>query len=121
MYLNFNLRLLGVFAAILFLSLPIFSQSLGNKPDEKAEAVLQKAVQNLGGDKYLKVTTQIGRGRFSVIRDNSVVSFQSFIDVIVFPDKERTEFKESGVKTVQVNTGARGWTFDGNNQIVKDQ
>lgn len=89
--------------------------------DEKAEAILKKAVQNLGGDKYLKVTTQIGRGRYSVIRESAIVSFQSFIDVIVFPDKERTEFKGSGVKTVQVNSGTKGWTFDGNNQIVKEQ
>lgn len=75
----------------------------------------------MGGDKYLKATSQIGRGRYSVIRDGAVVSYQLFIDVIVFPDKERTEFKTSGIKTVQVNTGANGWTFDGNNEIIKDQ
>jgi len=92
-----------------------------NKSDEKAEAILKKAVQVMGGDKYLNVKTQIGRGRYSVIRDGAVVSFQSFIDVIVFPDKERTEFKGSGVKTVQVNSGGNGWTFDGNNQTIKDQ
>ena len=89
--------------------------------DEKAEAILKKAVQYMGGDKYLKATTQVGRGRYSVIRDGAVVSYQSFIDVIVFPDKERTEFKTSGIKTVQVNAGANGWTFDGNNEIIKDQ
>ncbi|HTK26137.1 MAG TPA: hypothetical protein VL327_06240, partial [Pyrinomonadaceae bacterium] len=103
MNLNFKLRFLGVFAAIFLLSIGIFAQPRTNAADEKAEAILKKAVQVMGGDKYLNVKTQIGRGRYSVIRDGAVVSFQSFIDVIVFPDKERTEFKGSGVKTVQVN------------------
>lgn len=89
--------------------------------DPQAEAVLKKAVQTLGGDKYLNVTTQIGRGKFSVIRDNAVVSFQSFYDVIVYPDKERTEFKGGGVRSVQTNTGAAGWVFDGDANLIKDQ
>ena len=31
------------------------------KTDAQAEAVLQKAIQNLGGEKYLNVKTQAGR------------------------------------------------------------
>lgn len=89
--------------------------------DEKAEAILKKAVEKLGGDKYLQVKSQIGRGRFSILRDNVIVSFQSFVDVIVFPDKERTEFKGGGAKTVQTNFGKSGWVFDGDAQIIKEQ
>lgn len=88
---------------------------------DQAEAVLQKAVQNLGGEKYLKVTSQVGRGRFSLMKEGVVVSFQSFVDVIVFPDKERTEFKGGGVKSVQTNVGSTGWTFDGDAEVVKNQ
>jgi hypothetical protein len=84
-----------------------------NKSDEKAEAVLKKAVEKLGGDNYLKVKSVIGRGKFSVLRDGAAISYQSFTDVLVYPDKERTEFKQSGVKTVQTNTGETGWIFDG--------
>src|SRR5215204_6068555 len=68
--------------------------------DEKAEAILKKAVQVMGGDSYLKVKTQIGRGKFSLMREGMTSSFQSFTDVIVYPDKERTEFKALGTKTV---------------------
>ena len=87
----------------------------------EAQAVLQKAVRHLGGDKYLNVKTQIGRGRYSIFRDGAVVSFQSFVDVIVFPDKERTEFKGRGVKTTQTNTGPTGWVFDGDQEVVRAQ
>jgi hypothetical protein len=87
----------------------------------QAEAVIQKAVQYLGGEKYLGVKTQIGKGKFSVIKDGTVVSFQTFTDVIVFPDKERTDFKGGGSKSVQTNVGNTGWVFDGDQDLVKDQ
>lgn len=91
------------------------------KTDEKAEAVLKKAVQTLGGEKYLQVKSIVGRGKFSQLRDNAVISYQSFVDVIVYPDKERTEFKQSGVKTVQVNTGETGWISDGSAETINVQ
>ncbi len=92
-----------------------------SQPIDQAEMVLHKAIQNLGGDKYLNVTSQIGRGRFSIMKEGAVVSFQSFIDVIVFPDKERTDFKGGGVKSIQTNVGNTGWTFDGDAEVVKVQ
>ena len=54
------------------------------------------------------------------MRDNALASYQTFVDVLSFPDKERTEFKD-GAKTVQVNVGDSGWIFDGNAQTIKDQ
>jgi hypothetical protein len=91
------------------------------KTNDPAVAVINKAVQFLGGDRYLQVETQIGRGKFSVLRGPGVSSFQSFIDVIVFPDRERTEFKSMGSKTIQVNTGDSGWVFDGDQSVIKEQ
>ncbi len=89
--------------------------------DNEAEAVVGRAVAALGGQKYLDVTSQVGRGRFSILREGVNISFQSFINVIAFPDKERTEFKGGGVKTVQSNANGEGWIFDGNNDIIKVQ
>ena len=98
-----------------------FASSQTNKTDEKAEAVLKKAVEKLGGEKYLQVKSIVGRGKFSLLRDNAIISFQSFVDVIVYPDKERTEFKQGGVKTVQTNTGDAGWIFDGSAETINVQ
>ena len=105
------------------LSLTVAAQVETNKADskEKAEAIIKKAVQNLGGDLYLQVKTQIGRGKFSVLREGGIVSFQSFVDVLVFPDKERTDFKGRGSRSVQVNTGSTGWVFDGDQELIKVQ
>lgn len=103
--------------SILLLSATQISQT----PDTSADAVLRKAVQRLGGEKYLGVSSQVSRGRFSMFKDGVVVSFQSFIDVIVFPDKERTEFKGSKTKFVQTNAGEAGWVYDGDQELIKDQ
>lgn len=94
---------------------------LAQPKDEKAEAILKKAVQSVGGENYRSVKTQIGRGKFSVMRDGRIGSFQTFVDVIAFPDKERTEFKELGRKNVQTNTGDSGWIFDGMAEVINVQ
>lgn len=96
-----------------------FAQSA--QTDNKAEAIIKRAVENLGGEKYLRATSQIGRGRYSILRDGALISFQSFIDVMIFPDKERTEFKTGGAKNVQTNNGGAGWIFDGEAQIINVQ
>lgn len=101
-------------------TLPNFSFAQ-NKTDEKAEAILKRAVANLGGEKYLQVKSIVGRGKFSLLRDNAVISFQNFTDVIVYPDKERTEFKSSASRTVQTNVGGGGWIFDGDAQTINEQ
>jgi len=110
--------LLAIFLALLFCA---FTFAQTSKTDEKAEAVIKKAVEKLGGEKYLQVKSIVGRGKFSILRDKAVVSFQSFVDVIAYPDKERTEFKEGSQKTVQTNTGDTGWIFDGAAETINVQ
>ncbi len=100
-----------------------FGQTVEAKPEQnvKAAAVISRAVQSLGGDRYLQVKTQIGRGKFSVIKDGAVVSFQSFVSAIAFPDKERADFKDGGTKNIQSNSGETGWVYDGAQELIKIQ
>lgn len=110
------------FASILFALAIVFALTgQAFAQSNEAQTVIDRAVAALGGEKYLNVKKQIGRGKFSIIRDGAIISFQSFIDVIVFPDKGRTEFKGGGVKSVQSNVGDSGWLFDGDNEIIKVQ
>lgn len=111
------LRLLLLFTFIL--TSTVYSQSSAN--EVLPEEVIARAVGFMGGDAYLGVKTQVSRGRYSVIRDGAIVSFQKFHDVIVFPDSQRTEFKAGKVVTVQSNVGETGWIFDGNMDSLKDQ
>lgn len=88
---------------------------------QTADEVVQRAVQYMGGDKYKNVTSQYGVGRYSMIKEGVILSWRTFSDVIVFPDRERTEFKGGGTKFVQVNTGETGWVFDGDQEVIKEQ
>ncbi len=98
-----------------------FAQEDKSSNSEQAEAILKKAIEKLGGERYKNVKSQIGKGKFSIMRDGAVVSFQSFIDVISFPDKERTEFRGGSGKTVQTNSGGLGWIYDGAAEVLNDQ
>lgn len=98
-----------------------YTQTEVEDDSAKAEDIVAKAVALLGGNRYLNIRTQVGKGKFSVIREGTVISFQSFVDVIVYPDNERTDFKGNGSKTVQVNTGDSGWVYDGDQELIKDQ
>ncbi len=122
MYFQNRNKLEIIFTIFLVSLAACFASAQTSKTDEKAETILKKVIENLGGDKYLQVKSIIGRGRFSAFGDGGVmISSQSFIDVIVYPDKERTEFKGGGVKTVQTNTGDTGWIFDGSAETINLQ
>ena len=89
--------------------------------DEKAEAIIKRAVEKLGGQNYLQAKSIAASGNFTLFIDGQAQMPSSFVDVLVFPDKERTEFRQSGVKNVQTNTGSSGWLFDGAAGVIKEQ
>ena len=89
--------------------------------DAKAEQIVQRALQVMGGDRYLNVKTVIGRGFFTDYRDGVSGIPVRFVDYIVYPDKERTEFSGGGQRLIQTNDKDRGWIFDGAALTLKDQ
>ena len=121
--ISLSTRVLGLVSTLLLISLDGFPQSTqtGPRTDERAEAIIARAIDRLGGNRYLQVRSQISKGKFSVMKAGSLISFQTFLDVIVFPDRERTEFKNQGTKHIQVNTGSTGWVYDGDQELVKIQ
>ncbi len=113
-------QLLTVFA-LFFAAAAISVSAQAVKTDEKAEAILAKAVQKLGGERYLQVKTIVGSGNFSIFREGQSQITQTFLDIIVFPDKERTEFKTGGTKNIQTNVGDAGWLADTSARVIKEQ
>ncbi len=115
------------FILLLFaLSVFVFGQNSFDKNEDdndikKAEAVISKAINKLGGEKYLKVQNSVGEGKFSLLKGGQIVSFQSFTDIMVYPGKERTDFIERGSKSVQVNNADSGWFYDESLEKFDDQ
>jgi outer membrane lipoprotein-sorting protein len=96
------------------------AQTASNPQTDKAEQVLQKALAALGGPNYLNVKTVTGRGLFTQMKDGAPEAVSEFVDFIAWPDRERTEFKSSAGRFLQVNTGDTGWFFDGRMKAFKD-
>lgn len=119
------LILTGLAVAILLLTLAPLSPAQEEKPspspNEKADQIVQRALKAVGGDRYLQVKTQIGRGFFTEFRDGVSGLPIKFLDYIAYPDKERTEFTGGGARTVQTNFRGGGWIYDGAALTLKDQ
>jgi hypothetical protein len=88
---------------------------------EKSEEIVKRAIEVLGGSAYLNVQSVIGRGFYTPYQDGISLVPTRFLDYIIYPDKERTEFFTNGVRTVQANTAATGWLYDGATKSLHDQ
>jgi len=96
------------------------SASKSSESQEKAEQIIKHAIEVVGGDKYLNVRTLIGRGFYTSYQDGMSQIPAKFIDYIVYPDKERTEFTGGGIRTIQANFGNQGWLYDGASRTLND-
>jgi outer membrane lipoprotein-sorting protein len=118
---NFLLLICLVFG----LGVSSVAQTPGPEPapsvDEKSQKIIDRAIEVLGGQSYLNVQTVIGRGFYSEFKEGVQQVPTRFLDYISYPDRERTEFTNSGIKTIQTNVGDTGWMFDGAVKKISDQ
>ncbi|HEV2834007.1 MAG TPA: hypothetical protein VGW58_01755 [Pyrinomonadaceae bacterium] len=89
--------------------------------DEQSQKIIDRAIEVLGGQTYLNVQTVVGKGWYSEYKDGAPQVPSKFLDYIAYPDRERTEFTNSGVKTIQTNARDTGWLFDGAIKKISDQ
>ena len=86
----------------------------------KAEQVLVRGIEVIGGSNYLNVKTVLGRGFYTSFIDGISQLPARFVDYIAYPDRERTEFFSLGIRTVQTNSGDTGWFYDGATKTFGD-
>ncbi|HYN83643.1 MAG TPA: hypothetical protein VER32_00200 [Pyrinomonadaceae bacterium] len=90
------------------------------KADAKAEEVLRRAVEAMGGPAYLAVNSVVSRGNYTPYADGAATLPVKFTDYLVFPDRERVEFKGSALRSVETYTRDGGWIYDGAKLTLKD-
>jgi hypothetical protein len=88
--------------------------------DEKAEQIVRRAVEAMGGSAFLAVRTIIGRGYYTPFDKGVSLLPQSFIDYLVFPDRERTEFRGARGRNIQTNAAGGGWLYESSTQSLVD-
>ncbi len=119
-----RLTLAKLTATLIFLVLtPCVVPQTEQKPadPDKAQQIIQRAVQALGGDRYAQVKTAVGRGLFTDYKDGVSQLPMKFVDYVSYPDKERTEFSGGGARIIQTNFREGGWIYDGAALTLKDQ
>jgi hypothetical protein len=89
--------------------------------DEKSQQIIDNAIAAMGGQAYLNVSTVIGKGFYTTYAQGMSQIPAKFLDYIVYPDRERTEFTGGGIRTIQTNVADKGWVFDGAVKTIKDQ
>jgi len=116
--------IVSLFLLVLFCASAVAQQEPAQKPSPenaaKAEAILSHALEVLGGNAYLNITTVVGRGFFTAFSDGQSQIPAKFVDYISYPDKERTEFISSGIRVIQTNSGETGWLYDGATKSLAD-
>lgn len=108
--------------AAILISLSVGS---GQEQDEndpaKAAALVREAVVARGGDAYLKIRTLESRGQYTPYEKAVSGDPVSFVDYIVYPSRERTEFGKGDSKVIQTNSEIANWVYDANQRMIRDQ
>jgi hypothetical protein len=99
---------------------PAAASSAKPAEDEKALAVIARAVEVVGGPAYADVKSITSSGYFTPFQSGAGVLPIKFQDYTVFPDRERTEFSGAGVKSIQVNVRDGGWVADLKSKKITD-
>jgi hypothetical protein len=118
-----NFISVGILLCCLPLSVEAQSNTPASKtaaPDPKAEAVVTRAIEVLGGSAYLNTRTVVGRGFYTAFQDGMSQLPARFLDYISYPDRERTEFTSNGIRVIQTNSGETGWVYDGATKTLAD-
>jgi hypothetical protein len=105
----------------MFLPLTSFAQTAPPAVDEKSRQIIDRAIEVLGGANYLNIQNAIGKGFYTGFKDGTAQVPSRFLDYLVYPNRERTEFTQFGIRTIQTNSGDGGWYFDGAVKKISDQ
>ena len=77
----------------------------------KAQAILDKTLQALGGPAFLSFKSLTTTGRVFAIADEQTVGFAPFESLVEYPDKRRFSYGKK-LPVVLINNGEKGWEID---------
>jgi hypothetical protein len=87
----------------------------------RAAALIRDAVKARGGEAYMKVRSSITQGQYTAFEKGVSGDPQLFVDYIIYPDRERTEFGKGKQKFIQTNSANTGWVYDAAQKQIREQ
>lgn len=113
-------------AALLLISFAALAHiALAQEQDEndpaKAAALVHAAIVARGGNAYLKINTVVSRGQYTPYEKAVSGDPVTFVDYVVYPGRERTEFDKGDNKFIQANSEIGNWVYDAKQKMIRDQ
>jgi hypothetical protein len=87
----------------------------------KAAALIREAIAARGGEAYLSMRSVVSRGQYTPYEKGVSGDPMSFVDYVLYPGRERTEFGKGSTKFIQANSNGGGWVYDANQKMIRDQ
>ena len=109
------------FVAIAILPAAAIAQEQDENDPAKAAALIRDAVAARGGEAFLKITSVESHGQFTPFEKGVSGDPTPFIDYVVYPGRERTEFGKGDTKFIQSNSETANWVYDANQRMIRDQ
>jgi hypothetical protein len=117
-----NNLLIFVFAATLGSTLAIAkSQDENEKDPARAAALIRDAIKARGGEAYSTIRSVVSRGQYTPFEKGASGDPTTFVDYVVYPGRERTEFGKGDTKTIQSNSETANWVYDATQKMIRDQ
>lgn len=86
----------------------------------RAEEVLRRAIESMGGARYTGIRSVAGRGLFTPYVEGISGDPLRFDDYVLFPDKNRTEFRPPKDFVIQTRTPDSGWDYSAAARKITD-
>lgn len=116
-----TIRTLLMLCSSLSLTLIAFAQEQPESDPVKGAALISDVIKARGGNAYLQIKGLISRGDFTAYDKGVSGDPVTFVDYIVYPSRERTEFGKGDNKFVQSNSESANWVYDGAQKMIRDQ
>ncbi len=107
--------------AVLILPAAVAAQEPDENDPAKAAALVRDAVAARGGEAFLKISTVESHGQYTPFEKGVSGDPAPFVDYIVYPGRERTEFGKGDSKFIQTNSETANWVYDASQRMIRDQ
>ncbi|HYV05639.1 MAG TPA: hypothetical protein VFB82_13685 [Blastocatellia bacterium] len=97
------------------------AQDGDDKDVAKAAALVRDAIKARGGDPFMSVRSVVTRGQYTPFEKGVSGNPAPFVDYVVYPGRERTEFGKGDSKVVQTNSESVNWVYEAVQKMIRDQ
>ena len=113
--------LLPLLATVALIAPSVPAQDGDERDPAKAAALVRDAIKARGGDLFLTVRSVVTRGQYTGFDKGLSGNPAPFVDYVVYPGRERTEFGKGASKSIQTNTETVNWVYEAVQKMIRDQ